>query len=226
MFFGGYERWMLRKLDATLLDASILTLCYAPSPPLLSPGGSAGGTRLSSLQIPPRCRRARATLPEPPPGPPRAQPRASPGAAGREPATDPESVSLAFLPTTNPSDSSWRKSGRANRSPPTFETLLDSVGGFGRYQLALCVGLIGSSTFVCALTYYTQVLVLLAPPLRCADAVGGHLPEGGACGGRGDPPRGDGSVTACTNWTYDTEQFFATITSEVSAAAEIKMALF
>ena len=25
MFFGGYERWMLRKLDATLLDASILT---------------------------------------------------------------------------------------------------------------------------------------------------------------------------------------------------------
>ena len=32
MFFGGYERWMLRfwmlrKLDATLLDASILTRC-------------------------------------------------------------------------------------------------------------------------------------------------------------------------------------------------------
>ena len=25
MFFGGYERWMLRKLDATLLDGSILT---------------------------------------------------------------------------------------------------------------------------------------------------------------------------------------------------------
>ena len=33
MFFGGYERWMLRfgmlrKLDATLLDASILTRCW------------------------------------------------------------------------------------------------------------------------------------------------------------------------------------------------------
>ena len=35
MFFGGYERWMLRfwmlrKLDATFLDASILTRCVGP----------------------------------------------------------------------------------------------------------------------------------------------------------------------------------------------------
>ena len=35
MFFGGYERWMLRfwmlrKLDATLLDASVLTQRQQP----------------------------------------------------------------------------------------------------------------------------------------------------------------------------------------------------
>ena len=60
--------------------------------------------------------------------------------------------------------------------------------------------------------------MLLAPPLRCADEVGGKLPKGGACGGQSETPEGDGSVTTCNEWEYDTEQFFATITSEVSVA--------
>ncbi|XP_043211314.1 solute carrier family 22 member 23-like, partial [Amphibalanus amphitrite] len=146
-------------------------------------------------------------------GAPGEAPDRGPG-AGREAAPDPDSVSPAPLPTPCASSASLKKSTTPWSSPPTFETLLESVGGFGLYQRALCVGLIGSSTFVCALTYYTQVLVLLAPPLRCVDGAGGSLPAGGACGSDGDPVQGDRSVTACRRWAFDTDKFFATITSE------------
>ncbi|XP_037073732.1 organic cation transporter protein-like [Pollicipes pollicipes] len=59
--------------------------------------------------------------------------------------------------TEKPDSVSVAPEGGARRPrPPTFETLLESVGEFGLYQRALCLGLIGSSTLVCALTYYSQ----------------------------------------------------------------------
>ncbi|XP_037094365.1 organic cation transporter protein-like, partial [Pollicipes pollicipes] len=130
------------------------------------------------------------------------------------------------------------KAAEARGTAPTFETLLQGVGPFGLYQKVMCVALIGGSTLVCALTYYTQVLLMLTPPATCndpqpgpgyrppqlmADGVSsanvtsndtGSVFSGGDSNSSSRVVGGSTGGARCGNWSYDTGVMFHTIASE------------
>ena len=131
-----------------------------------------------------------------------------------------------------------REANRQEKCPrPTFENLLDQVGSFGLYQRLMCVALIGGSTFVCSLTYYAQLLMMLTPPLTCeAGPAAGQTDDGctlrpDSNGQRmtelatvlGERPgnwsaedvAGVGDERQCHSWSYDTDVLFDTVASEV-----------
>lgn len=60
-----------------------------------------------------------------------------------------------------------------------FEDLLEEIGSFGLYQRVLCFVLIPFTTGICALTFYSQLFILTAPPHVCRPGGG---PEGGEAG--------------------------------------------
>ncbi|XP_063594263.1 solute carrier family 22 member 13-like [Penaeus indicus] len=61
-----------------------------------------------------------------------------------------------------------------------FEDLLEEIGSFGLYQRVLCFVLIPFSTGMCALTFYSQLFILTAPPHVCRQGVGPEVGDAGA----------------------------------------------
>ena len=80
---------------------------------------------------------------------------------------------------------------------------LDNVGEFGLYQKLLCLILISYTTFICGVTYYTQILIFATPGHNCGK-------------NNTNEENNDEDNNDCEDgWEYDTNILFPTITSEV-----------